>query len=167
MESNFVKRIKAGAPQEQVSELQVRTENHPCNRERKHNHVRNATRTHNLADGKQRQRSNRKNHHLAVVATVNVGEVFRRERIKHAEQPRPPTVPRQVPGKEHGTHKGHPQREDKLEAHGAGRVHQKLHPYQRMVGVGEQGVDRGHAAQAGIIPFREHGTFGTQYAATD
>ena len=36
-----------------------------------------------------------------------------------------------------------------------------------MVGVGEQGVDRGHAAQAGIVPFGEHGTFGTQNAATD
>ena len=167
MEGDFVKRIKAGPPQEQVSELQMRAQNHPRDRECKHNHVGNATRTHNLPDSKQCKRGNRKDHHLAVVAAVQVGKEFRRKSVKHAEEPCPPAVPRQVPGESHGTHKGHPQREDKLEAHGAGRVHQELHPHQRMVGVGEQGVDRRHASQAGIVPFREHGTFGTQNAATD
>ena len=101
------------------------------------------------------------------MAAVEVGEELRRERIKHAEEPCPPAVPRQVPGEKHRTHEGHPQGQDKLEANGAGRVHQELHPHQRVVSVGEQGVDGRHAAQAGIVPFGEYGTFGTQNAATD
>ena len=167
MEGDFVKRIKTGPPQEQVGKLQVRTQNHPGDRERKHNHIGNASRTHNLANSKQGKRRNRKDHHLTIVTAIEVGEEFRRERIKHAEEPCPPAVPRQVPGKHHGAHEGHPQGQDKLEANGAGRVHQELHPHQRMVGVGEQGVDGRHAAQAGIVPFREYGTFGAQNAATD
>ena len=85
MEGDFVKRIKTGSPQEQVSKLQVRTENHPRNRERKHYHIGNATRTHNLPNSEQSKRSNRKDHHLAVVTTIEVGKELRRERVKHAE----------------------------------------------------------------------------------
>ena len=36
-----------------------------------------------------------------------------------------------------------------------------------MVGVGEQRVDGGHAAQAAVVPFGDDGVFGTQDAAAD
>ena len=101
------------------------------------------------------------------MAAVDGGEILRREGIEHAQQGCPPAVPGQVPGQQHGAHEGHPDGQDKLEAYSSGRVCKELHPNQGMVDIGEKGVDGRNAAQAGIVPFRDDGIFGTEDSAAD
>ena len=167
VEGGLIKRVEPGSPQEEVGELQVASENHPRDGKRKNDKVGEASVADNLPDGEERERGDGENHHLSVVAAVDVGEVFRREGVEEPEEGGPPAVAREVPGQKHGAHEGDPHGEDELEAHGACRVHQELRPYERVVGVGEQRVDGGYPSQAAVVPFGDDWVFGAQYAAAD
>ena len=98
VEGGFVQRVEPCTPQEEVGELQVASENHPCDGKREYNQVGEASVTDNLADGEEGERGDGENHHLAVMAAINVGEVFRRERVEEPEEGSPPAVARKVPG---------------------------------------------------------------------
>ena len=167
MERGFVKRIEPGAPEEQVRELQVASENHPRDAQREDDEVGETSVADNLADGEERQGSDGEHHHLAVVTAIDVSEIFRRERIEESEKRTPPLVAGQVPGEEHGAHERDPDREDELEADSACRIHDELSPHERVVGVGEQSIHRRDATEAAIVPFREDDVKGAQDAAAD
>ena len=98
VECGFVQRVEPCAPQEEVRELQVASENHPRNGKREYNQVGEASVTDNLPDGEEGERRDGENHHLAVVSAVDVGEVFRREGVEEPEEGAPPAVAREVPG---------------------------------------------------------------------
>ena len=98
MEGCLVQCVESGAPQEEVGELQVAPENHPRDGKREYNQVGEAPVADNLPDGEEGERRDGEDHHLAVVPAVNVGEVFRRERVEEPEQGAPPAVAREVPG---------------------------------------------------------------------
>ena len=140
-------------------------EDHPGDTEGEDDHVGNTGFAHNLADGEDGERGDGEHHHLAVMTAVDVGEVFGREGVEEAEERAPPAVTREVPGEEQGAHEGDPYRQDELDAHGARGVGQELDGDQRVVGVGEQGVDGGDAAEAAVVPFRDDGVLRTDNAA--
>ena len=167
MECGFVKRIKPGAPQEQVGELQVASENHPYDAQCKNDEVGEASIADNLSNRKERKRSDGENHHLSIVTAVNVSEIFRRERVKESEERAPPFIAGQVPSEEHGAHERHPDGQDELETDSARWVHQKLRPHQRVVSIGEQSVHCRDSAQTAIVPFRENHVECAQNAAAD
>ena len=92
VECSFVKRVEPGAPEEQVSELQVASENHPRDAERKDNEVGETSVADNLADGEECQGRDGEYHHLSVMTAVDVGEVFGRECVEESEKRTPPFV---------------------------------------------------------------------------
>ena len=167
MECGFVERVKTCAPQEEIRELQVASENHPCDAQCKDDEVGEASVTDNLADGKEGQWGNRKDHHLSVVTTVNVSEVFRRKCVEESEKRTPPLVAGQVPGEEHCTHEGDPHGQDELETDGTCRIHDELRPHERVVSIGKERVNRRDTAKAAIVPFREDDVERAQNAAAD
>ena len=142
-------------------------ENHPCDAERKDDEVGEASVADNLADGEERQGGDGKNHHLSVVTAINVGEVFRRERIEETEKRAPPFIAGQVPSEEHRAHERDPHGQDELETDGTCRIHQELRPHERMISVCEESVNRRDAAEAAIVPFREEYIECTQNATSD
>ena len=101
------------------------------------------------------------------MTAVDVGEIFRREGVKESKESSPPFVPGQVPGEEHSAHEGNPDGQDELEADGSCRVHDKLRPHERMVGIGEQSVHRRYTTEAAVVPFGKEYVKGAQNAAAD
>ena len=101
------------------------------------------------------------------MATVDVREVFRRERVEESKERTPPLVAGQVPGEEHRAHEGDPHGQDELETDGTCRIHDELRPHERVVSVGEERVDCRDASQTAVVPFRENHVKGAQNAATD
>ncbi len=143
------------------------SENHPGDAKRKDDKVGKASVADNLTDGKESQRGDGENHHLSIVATVNVSEVFRRKCIKESEKRTPPLVAGQVPGEEHSAHEGYPYGQDELETDGTCRIHDELRPYERVVSVGKERVKSRDTAKAAIVPFREDDVERAQNAAAD